>query len=132
MPEVKLSISDGGEVAVSILGTTLLDIDCWPFETFRVEGSPAELFNGDFRLTRVGFGASFRGCGGARVFFTTTGGIELPRELIDESGLTLCEVPGLWDIVIGPFDGACKRISMSYSLSCLKDLKTSRRVLTLL
>jgi hypothetical protein len=31
-------------------------------------------------------------CG--RVFLTTTGGTERPRELIDDSGLILCEVSG--------------------------------------
>lgn len=32
--------------------------------------------------------------------------MEWPRELIDESGRMLCELPGLGGCAIGPFDGA--------------------------
>lgn len=100
MPEVRLSISEVW--AVSMLGSTrLLDLDCASLGPSPMEADGAESFSGDFRRTRTCFGASFRGCGGARVFFTTTGGMEWPRELIDESGLTLWEVPGR-----GPTDGA--------------------------
>jgi hypothetical protein len=77
IPEVRLSISEVCEVVGSgFESTALLDLDrgstlpSWP--------SDAELvsFKGDFRRTREFFGASARGCGGALVFLTTTGGIE--------------------------------------------------------
>jgi len=104
IPEVKLSISDVWEVEGSMLGrTTSLDLES-------VAPSPGacavESFNGDFLLTRDCFGASFRGCGGARVFFTTIGGTEWPLELIAESGLALWAVPGRRETAVGPLEGA--------------------------
>lgn len=52
---------------------------------------------GDFLRGRPGpgFEESVRGLAGALVFFTTTGGGGVPRELIADPGRTLIELPGL-------------------------------------
>ena len=61
---------------------------------------------GDLWRTRDAFDVSLRAWTGARVFLTTTtGGIELLRELMDEPGLIFCELPGLCGIVVVPFEG---------------------------
>lgn len=108
IPEVKLSISDVWDVEGSMLGRgTSLDFESVA-PSAEVACAVESEFNGDFLRTRDCFGASFRGCAGARVFLTTTGGIECPLELIAESGLTLWAVPGRRDIAVSPLDGACK------------------------
>lgn len=88
IPEVKLSMTDsgaggsGGTIALVDLGGPSLAPSCPEGPSLR----------GDFFLTLddfAGSGRGCRGCAGALVFLTTTGVIEWPRELIDDSGLTL-------------------------------------------
>jgi hypothetical protein len=106
MPEVRLSTSEFWELEVSIDGnTTLLDRNGGRIGEYCSSDCALDSFSGDFRRTCEVFEGSARGLVGALVFFTTTGGIEWPRELIEESGLTFCEVSGHADIVV-PFEGS--------------------------
>ena len=96
MPAVKLSISEvcEFEAEVSVEGSiTSLEANWGTAVEVLPDATAPPSFSGDFFRTREVF-ASARGCAGALVFFTTTGGIEWPRELIEESGLIVCEVVG--------------------------------------
>jgi hypothetical protein len=107
MPLVKLSISDALELECCCFvgNATLLDLD----GTSTVPSFPRDIRplspNGDLRRTGTGLEASGRGWAGALIFFTTTGGTELSRVLVAESGRGPEDVLGLDDRPAVPLDG---------------------------
>ena len=109
MLEVKASISGSFELESSTDGSIMLeDLDGGKTGGYSW-GAVLDSFSGDFRRAREILGGSFRGCGGALVFFTTTGGMEWPRELMEESGLMLCDVLGRVDMDGSPLDAILLR-----------------------
>lgn len=62
-----------------------IELDAAPSSTIAKFSS----FRGDFRRTLEDLAGSARGCAGALGFLTTGGGIDGPRELIEESGRIL-------------------------------------------
>lgn len=102
MPAVRLSISPFD-------GSLLCDRDV--DETLELEGlsdepsKPTEIGLVSTLVLFFGARAALVVVAAGRVFLTTTGGIEWPRELIEESGLTLAELGGRIGLV-DDIDGA--------------------------